>query len=117
MGCFLVLWISFGYITGTNSQVEDGPTWAALSAGYIIAGLVCGVVVGILRPLLTSFLRSVLLGPVIALPLYLTVYAAAGEHFTKWDAVDWTILSVTVIVVGTITGGIYWSIFTRSSND
>jgi len=110
LGCFLVLWISVGYLTGTNAHIENRPAWAVLSAAYVLAGIVCGTVVGILKPLLTSFVKSLLLGPVIALPLFLTVYAATGEPFALWDAVDWVIFVITVVVFGTVGGGLYWQI-------
>lgn len=104
LGCLAVVWVSISYITGASADIENRPAWGVLSAVYILAGLLCGLVVGVVRPLLTSFLRSVLLGPVIALPFYLTIDAALGESFLNWDALDWVIFAIPVIVVGTVAG-------------
>ncbi len=109
----LIAFVSVGYLVRPDSPSHQTVSWFRLSGSYLASGLVCGLVLGVCRPLITSLSRSILLGPIVAFPFYAIIGTVFGQPFWRWDPVFWTISIISVVIVGSIVGGVYWLIFTN----
>jgi hypothetical protein len=112
----LILWVIVTYlVSGREAFDKLDTTWAETVVSYLIAGLTCGIVLGFVRPHLTSMRRAVMLGPVIALPVFVTIASVIDQPVWHWSASLWILWTAVAAIFGSLLGAIYWFLFTELS--
>jgi hypothetical protein len=115
VGAFLSVWGIVVYlVSGPRAFTQHGTTIQQVILGYFVGGIACGALAGLLRPRVRSRLSHMLIGVVVALPVY-PVLRTTIDGLTKWDRWDYAGVFLFALIGGTIVGNIVFEYARRAS--